>query len=123
MKSSKWKFYLASLMATATAAFFPNLVEAQTSQTNSVCVFEARPYIPPETLATMAYRGAFKKEGIPGYAVLETEFSAGNITAEKIVQAAVTGCILSNKYGVAGHDDYVNEVKTQLRLLIRADDD
>lgn len=59
MKSSKWQFYLASLMATATAAFFPILVQAQTSQTNSVCAFEAQPYIPPETLATMAYRGTF----------------------------------------------------------------
>lgn len=65
----------------------------------------------------------FEKEGIPGYNVFETEFSAGNITAEKIVQAAVTGCILSNKYGVPGHDDYINEVKTQIQLMIRADDD
>ena len=61
-------------------------------------------------------------KGIPGYDVLETEFEAGKITAEKIVQAAVTGCVLSNQYGVAEHDNYVNEVKNQIQLMIEEDE-
>ena len=118
----KLQLYLASLMAITTVAFFPMAVKAQSSLDTSGCVREAEAYIPPGTLAMMAYRGTFEKEGIPGYDVLETEFDAGNITAEKVVQAAVTGCFLSNTYGVAEHDNYISEVKNQIQDMIRAQD-
>lgn len=115
----KLLFYLASFMATATITFLPMTVKAQSSMDTPNCVREPEAYIPAGTLAMMAYRGAFKKEGIPSYNVLETEFVARKITAQKIVEAAVKGCFLSNKYGVAGHDNYVNEVKNQIQLIIR----
>ena len=119
----KLQLYLALLMATTTVTFFPMAVKAQSiSEYPSDCVREPEAYIPPETLAMMAYRGTFKPEGIPGYDTLETEFGAGKITAEKIVQAAVTGCFLSNTYGVAEHDNYISEVKDQIQDMIRAQD-
>ncbi len=109
-------------MATATIVFIPMTVKAQLSLTTPSCVREPEAYIAPGTLASMAYRGAFQKEGIPGYQVLETEYEAGKITAQKIVEAAVKGCFLSNKYGVAGYDNYVSEVKNQIELMIQEED-
>jgi hypothetical protein len=100
-------------------SLFPFNAKAQTDSQGG-CLWEPQGYISPELLATMAYRDSFKKEGIPGYGILETEFSAGNITAKDIVEAAVKACVLSNKYGVAMHNDYIGEVKNQLQLMIQA---
>ncbi len=89
----------------------------------SGCVREPQAYISPELLASMASRGTFSKEGIPGALTFETEFKAGNITADKIVQAAMKACILSNTYGVASHKHYVEEVNNQIQLMFRESDD
>ncbi|ACB50606.1 unknown [Crocosphaera subtropica ATCC 51142] len=111
---------LSSMAIITSLGIFPLNVNAQTnSQAN--CVQEPQSYISPELLATMAYRESFKKEGIPGYGVLETEFSAGNITAKDIVQAAIKACVLSNEYGIASHENYVDDVKSQLQSMIQAD--
>ena len=112
---------LSSLAIITSLEIFPLNTNAQTNS-QAGCVQEPQSYISPELLATMAYRESFKKEGIPGYGVLETEFSAGNVTAKDIVQAAVKACVLSNKYGVATHENYVEDVKNQLQLMIQADD-
>lgn len=111
---------LSSVAIITSLGIFPLNVNAQTNSQAS-CVQEPQSYISPELLATMAYRESFKKEGIPGYAVLETEFSAGNITAKDIVQAAIKACVLSNNYGVATHENYVEDVKSQLQSMIQAD--
>ncbi|MEL4896146.1 hypothetical protein [Crocosphaera sp. Alani8] len=119
----KWQSYPASLLIAATSMILlPIGVKAEVPQTNSNCSLEAQSDIAPQTLATMAYRGDFKKEGIPGYYVLETEFSAGKITAKEIVQAAVNACVLRPQYDVARHNDYVNQVKNEIELMIQEED-
>lgn len=115
----KFSLYLASFVTTVAMNFSPMTVQAQMSTTAPSCVMEAQPYIPAGTLATMAFRGAFKEEGIPGYGVLQTEFNSGSITAEKIVEAAVKACYLSNKYGMGENPNYVEDVKQQLQFMIQ----
>ena len=97
----------------------PVTVNAQSPRNNGDCVRTPEAYIPAGTLAMMAYRGALEKEGIPGYQKLQLEFRTGKITAEKIVQAAVMGCILSNEYGLPDHENYVSDVKKELQSLLR----
>lgn len=109
---------IASLVTAITISFFPIIAKAESTETSN-CVMEPQPYIPSGTLANMAYRGAFKEEGIPGYGVLQTEFNSGKITSEKIVEAAIKACYLSNKYGMGEHPQYVEDVKNQLRFLLR----
>lgn len=104
---------------------FPSSTKAQTTSVSpeSGCVREPEAYISPGLMATMASSGAFEQQGIPGGLVFETEFKAGNISASKIVQAAVKACILSNKFDLATHENYIEEVKNQIQLDIRDDDD
>jgi hypothetical protein len=118
----KFLLYFMGLIGTSITTFIPMTAKAQFSLTTPGCVREPEAYIPAGTLAMMAYRGAFKQEGIPSYEVLETEFGAGKITAEGIVEAAVKGCFLSNKYGIGEHPNYIKEVKEQMQLLIEEDD-
>ncbi len=123
---SRFSAYLSSLITVSMMAALPVILNpqaasSQSSQSN--CVRTPEAYIPPQTLAMIAYRGAFKEEGIPSYNVLVTEYKAGNITAEKIVDAAVMGCVLSNKYGVADHDNYVEDLKGAIQDLLQGDQD
>ena len=111
----KLPFYLAIFVATSTMAFLPMAVKAQSSETTADCVSEPEDYIAPGSLAMMAYRGAFKEEGIPSYNALANELRQGSITAEDIVQAAIQGCVLSNKYGMAENENYVKEVEQQIK--------
>ena len=83
------------------------------------CIREPEAYITPQTLATMAYHGYLEKEGIPGYLTFASEFIQGKITGEKVVEAAVKGCLLSDKYGVASHSDYSEDVEQQIRSLVQ----
>lgn len=83
------------------------------------CIAEPQAYIAPETLAMMAYRGYLEKEGISGYQIFTQQFKTGKITGQKIVDAAVKGCLLSNKYGVAVHDNYAQDVQQQVQRLIQ----
>lgn len=108
----------ALLIVTTVVAFSSIAVQAKSPPAVPSCAREPEAYIAPETLVMMAYRGAFTPEGIPGYEELEMQFNMGGITAREIVRAAVTGCFLSNKYGIAEHDNYVNEVKKQMQLLM-----
>jgi hypothetical protein len=84
----------------------------------SNCIGEVPSYISPANLAMMAYQGYLEKQGIPGYQVLATQWSFGKITATQIVEAAVKGCLLSNKYGVATHKNYVQDLAMQVQILI-----
>jgi len=98
--------------------FLSNLKPVQ-GQSETTCVGEVQDYIPPENLASMAYQGFLEKQGIPGFQTLEMEFQNGDITGEKVVQAAVAGCLLSGDYEISGHSDYIQEVQNQLELLVR----
>ncbi|ACK69991.1 hypothetical protein PCC7424_1551 [Gloeothece citriformis PCC 7424] len=116
----KLPFTLMVILATTAMTLIPSNVKAQSvtvAQAN--CVQEPQAYIPPETLAMMAYRGAFEEEGIPGYTVFATEYNSGKVTAAKIVEAAVNGCVLSNKYGMAEQKNYIADVGQQVQLFLQ----
>ncbi len=112
---------LIPILLNGTAIILPQTVSAQsTPVVNSPsCVGEAQAYISPANLSMMAYQGYLEKQGIPGYQVLATEYSFGRITAAQIVYAAVKGCLLSNKYGVATHQNYLEDVAMQVQILIQ----
>ncbi len=119
--------YLKSLFSPISISFMvfifilaPILAKAQSSSVPSpaTCVGEVPPYLAPANLAMMAYQGYFEKQGIPGYQVFEEQYRFGKITSAKIVQAAIQGCLLSDKYGVASDPDYVQDLTTQVRILI-----
>lgn len=111
-------------MITATSSFISlgnlKIVHAQSETVveQAGCVGEPQSYIPPESLVSMAYQGYLEKQGIPGYEQLELSFQDNKVTGEKIVQAAVAGCLLSDEYGVSSHSNYIKEVQAQLQLLI-----
>ena len=110
-----------TILVTATITIIPLMVNAQSQPVPSPpsCVGEAQAYISPANLAMMAYQGYLEKQGIPGYQVLTTEWSFGNITAAQIVEAAIKGCLLSNKYGIATHQNYVQDLAMQVQILIQ----
>ncbi|MBD2655145.1 hypothetical protein H6G45_16965 [Synechocystis sp. FACHB-383] len=86
---------------------------------SSQCVGEVFPYIAPANLAMMAYRGYLEKEGIPGYQVLGEQYSFGKVTAQQIVKAAISSCLLSDKYGVASDPNYADDLAMQVQILIQ----
>lgn len=102
-------------------SFVPQQIQAQISPDANPpsCVGEVPAYISPANLATMAYQGYLEKQGIPGYQVLVTQYGFGKITAAQIVEAAIKGCLLSNKYGVATHKNYVEDLAMQVQILIQ----
>lgn len=85
----------------------------------SGCVGEAQAYIAPANLAMMAYQGYLEKQGIPGYQVFAEQWSFGKITAAQIAEAAVKGCLLSNKYGIATHENYLDDLAQVVQMLIQ----
>jgi hypothetical protein len=110
------------LLTTITAISLPLLVKAQpnsVSTPSTSCVGEVPAYISPANLAMMAYQGYLEKQGIPGYQVLATEYSFGHITAAQIVEAAIKGCLLSNKYGVPTDNNYVQDLAMQVQILFQ----
>ncbi len=54
-----------------------------------------------------------------GYILFVNAFNSGKINAEKIVAAAVKGCVLNNETGMAGFSGYINMVDGQVRTMIR----
>jgi hypothetical protein len=116
-KTVKKKLILASSLLTV---MLPSTVYSQSSPVTNQpgCIRDPQTYIAPENLATMAYQGYLEKQGIPGYETFTVEFESGQITSEKVVQAAVDGCLLSNKYGVPSHSNYIQDVQEQIQLLI-----
>jgi hypothetical protein len=98
----------------STVLFLPS-AEAQSTPaaSSSECIGEVPAYIAPANLAMMAYQGYLEKQGIPGYQVFAEQWNFGQIKATQIVEAAVKGCLMSNKYGIATHENYINDL-TQL---------
>ena len=120
------KFPLSSLIVNSmllSTLVFPAVAAAQAQMPEpdpTMCkVMRPQEYIPAGLLASMAYRGAFEKEGIPGYILFVNAFNSGKINAEKIVAAAVKGCVLNNASGMAGFSGYINMVDGQVRTMIR----
>lgn len=69
-------------------------------------------------LVSSAYRGDFEDQGVNSYAVLITNYEAGELTAEDLIQAAVDAGELSPS---AMEDaSYVEAVDTQLNALTQS---
>ena len=58
----------------------------------------------------MAYQGMFSSQGIPSAGGLATAYISGKATPKMIVQAAVKGCILTNKYQLDQNQGYLNDL-------------
>jgi hypothetical protein len=112
-----------SLILLALITVNPISLTAQAQPTSnspsSNCVGEVPPYLAPANLAMMAYHGYLEKQGIPGYQVLEEQYGFGKLTAQQIVKAAISGCLLSDKYGVASDPDYAEDLAMQVQILIQ----
>lgn len=66
-------------------------------------------------LVSSAYRGQFEEQGINSYAVLISNYQTGELTAEKLIQAAIDAGELSP--AAMEDDSYVNAVEVQLDAL------
>lgn len=117
----KGSLTLITLLAATTTMFVPFSARGQNVSVveSQNCIQEPQAYIPAGTLAMLAYRGNFEKEGIPGYNVFTTQYKSGQVTAAEIVQAAVSGCVLSNKYGMAEQKNYISDVDEEVQLFLQ----
>ncbi|GAB1543437.1 hypothetical protein NUACC21_61110 [Scytonema sp. NUACC21] len=90
------------------------LNSAAPSQQTMVTATSIRSFTPFE-LVHFAYRGSLEQQGIPGYSLLLSNYSFGNISAESLVKAGITaGKVSPNALSDGG---YLNAVTSQLRLL------
>ncbi len=69
----------------------------------------------PINLVSLAYRGYFRNQGIPGYGVLITAYRSGKISAQELVQIAVEANRVSAE--VLSDSGYINAVEQGLRDL------
>lgn len=71
--------------------------------------------MPAFALVSAAYRGRYEDWDIPGYTTLETEYEAGNISAQDLVDAGVDAGELSPQ--AADDNEYVSFVDNELGAL------
>lgn len=93
-------------------------VRAQEIAENTAKVGTSRNYIyqiTPFNLASQAYRGYFKDQGIPSYNQLSSAYNEGRITALDLVESAIQVNRLSPQ--VLNERGYLNAVDAQLSSL------
>lgn len=78
-----------------------------------------RPYVEPNVLANMAFRGAFQDQGIPSYTTLGTELQTGKVSGEDVVKAAVEACYISDEYGMNENTNFAKDVEAQLEAIYK----
>ena len=71
--------------------------------------------MPAFALVSAAYRGRYEDWDVPGYATLETEYEAGNLTAQDLVDVGVEAGELSPQ--AAEDSEYVSFVDSELNAL------
>lgn len=69
----------------------------------------------PFALVSAADRGRYEDWGIPSAITLETEYQAGNVTAQDIVDAGVESGELAPQ--ASSDDDYVSFVDSEMEAL------
>ena len=69
----------------------------------------------PFNLAELAYRGYFKEQGIPAYYNLVSDYRAGRVTVQDIIQSGIRANKVSPD--VLNNAGYVNALDAQLRNL------
>jgi hypothetical protein len=79
----------------------------------------ARPSsLTPSALVTMAYRGQFSNQGIPGYTAFLSKYTLGRIDAKHIVQAAIAARLLPAE--AIDNPRYLNAIRNQLESQLPA---
>ncbi|MBD2328907.1 hypothetical protein [Alkalinema sp. FACHB-956] len=70
----------------------------------------------PADIASLAYQGLLKDQGIPSYAALSNAYAGGSLTAKDVINAAIAAQRISS----AALEDsaFVNAVDSQLRTLL-----
>jgi len=74
--------------------------------------------ISPNDLVSLAYRGAFRDRGIPGYTAIAHAYTAHQVTARDLVQVAIDAKKLPSK--TLSDPGYLNVVDTKLADLNRS---
>ncbi|MEH1792884.1 hypothetical protein [Nostoc sp.] len=110
-----------SALIVACITFLPAIVDAQTVNTNNSAEqintdSSNISYLQPFNIAFLAYKGAFKEQGIPSAGSLISEFQIGNVTAKDVVEAAIKAKKLPAQ--VLNDRGYVNAVESQLTSTI-----
>jgi hypothetical protein len=118
------RFILTGLSVVLMSSTIMPAVKAQTqveklTTYNSVVTNKAlTSHLTPFEIASLAYQGSFRSQGIPGYANLLSAHQSGKITAEKIVQIAVNANLIPQS--ILTDKGYINSVEEQLRDLSTA---
>jgi hypothetical protein len=91
------------------------LAQAETPKPTTAGKAVSLPELSAFDLASLAYRGAFRDQGIPGYAILTEAHRAGRIRAKDLVNAAIKTNRLSNQ--ALTDQRYINAIDANLRAL------
>lgn len=100
-----------------TAAVEPAVRAQDTTAINSATLSNTSSlkHLTPFELITLADRGNFKDQGIPGYYTLRLAYHQGTVSGKSLVAAAVQANLLDPKY--LTDQDYLSYVETQLRFF------
>lgn len=102
------------VLTLAVPAFAPT-VKAQTTSNNE----NVKPVLTPFNLASLAYRGQFRDNGVPGYGSLEAGVNSGAVTAEDVIQAAINDGRLAAS--TQQDDEYTVNLQHHLDRLVERD--
>jgi len=86
----------------------------------SFCLKTRESFIAPGTLVGLAYQGLFQTQGIPAGENLTQAYTDEKITAQNIVEAAITDCLLDKKYDLVNNSGYLKEIEQELEFLNKA---
>lgn len=114
------RLILSSLSAFLLLTFTSKAINAQNQADSEARIEQGEKYtekrMPAFALVSAAYRGRYENWDIPGYTTLETEYEAGNLTAQDLVDAGVEAGELSPE--AAEDDEYVSFVDSELGALV-----
>lgn len=88
---------------------------AQTKEAMNMTIAQEVIRLTPADLATFAYRGYFKSQGISGYGGLIQDHSSGKVSNKDIVQAAIAMHLLPDS--TLNNRGYLNALDNQLREI------